>query len=229
MNEGISGLVSGSIATIISHPLDTLKTIHQNNSTSEKFNFKNLNLKLVNFTNLNRLYYGIKYPIFSGMILNGYFFGLHSKINERYENFFLSGAITGVFFAPLVNPFEVYKVRRQMNKKNNYKSVNLFRGIYATFPREIIGCSVWFGCYNYFKKKELHPVLTGALIGTLSWTCSYPIDVVKTRMQKSNNLSYLDAIKKGNLWSGYRYCISRTILFSSIMIPTYEIIINKFE
>ena len=57
MNEGISGLVSGSIATIISHPLDTLKTIHQNNSTG-----KNLNLKLLKFTNLNRLYYGIKYP-----------------------------------------------------------------------------------------------------------------------------------------------------------------------
>ena len=217
MNEAISGLTAGSIATIISHPLDTLKTLHQNNLTNQNINLKNLKI--------HRLYYGIHYPIFSGMILNGYFFGVHSKINEYYKNHFLSGAITGVFFAPLVNPFEVYKVRRQIKKKNNIK-VNLFRGIFATFPREIIGCSIWFGCYNYFKEQNLNPCLTGALIGTLSWTCSYPIDVVKTRIQTNNSLSYLNAIKKGNLWGGYRYCIFRTIIFSSVMIPTYEYLLN---
>ena len=212
MNETVSGMLAGSVANIISYPIDTLKTLNQMN---KQIIYKNLNIK--------RLYYGLPYPLFCGMVLNGYFFGIHSKINEYYKNSFLSGALTGVVFAPIVNPLEMYKVRRQLSKNNNFTKLNLFRGFYATLPREIIGCSLWFGTYDYLKKKNIHPIISGCATGTVSWTLSYPIDVIKTQIQSDPKLKYIDAIKTGNLWKGFKFCILRTMVYSSIIIPTYEL------
>ena len=110
--------------------------------------------------------------------------------------------------------------------KINFTKLNLFRGFYATLPREIIGCSLWFGTYNYLKQKNIHPIISGSLTGAVSWTLSYPIDVIKTRIQSNPKLSYKDAIKMGYLWKGYKYCILRTIVFSSILVPTYELLFN---
>ena len=216
MNETVSGFLSGSLATIVTHPLDTIKTINQNN---QKIDFKNLKF--------SRLYYGLSYPLVSGAILNGYFFGVHSEISKHYKEGFVSGALTGLVFAPLVNPFEMYKVRRQFAKKNNFKKLNLLRGFYSTMMREIIGSSFWFGTYYGIKDKINNPFITGMITGLVSWTSSYPIDVIKTRVQHNNKISYLEAYKMGNLWSGYRYCFLRSIIFSGILIPSYELI-NKY-
>ena len=209
MNETISGMVAGGVSTLIGHPLDTIKTWKQNSNSNIKFNVKNL-LR------------GYRYPLIASITFNGYLFGVNNYINNKYHiNNFLSGAITGFSFSFLVNPFELYKVKKQCGKEIIYRS-NPFRGIFMTLPRETVGCSFYFGTYNYLKDHNINPLLNGATAGVISWFTSYPFDTMKTKIQSDNKISYYQVLKNKNYWKGFSYCITRAILVNSIVIYTYE-------
>lgn len=216
MNESISGMVAGGVSTLIGHPLDTIKTWKQNSNSNIKFNIKNI-LR------------GYKYPLLSSITFNGYLFGINNYINNNYyDNHLVSGAITGFSFSFLVNPFELYKVRKQCGKKVLYTS-NPLRGICMTLPRETIGCSFYFGTYNYLKNNNVEPLFGGAIAGIVSWTVSYPFDTMKTKIQLHNKLSYKQAFKQGNYWKGFNYCILRAVIVNSIVLYTYEYMMNSID
>ena len=52
----------------------------------------------------------------SSSIINGLMFYTSKTINNYSNNYFVSGYITGVITSPIINIFELYKVRRQIGK-----------------------------------------------------------------------------------------------------------------
>ena len=146
-------------------------------------------------------------------------FGTNKKFKDEYHNSFISGALTGILLGIITNPLDLYKI----NSQNQTKILNIkpFRGLPMTMKREIIGCSIYFGTYDYFKQKKVPIFLAGSFSGWLGWLTTYPIDVVKTRIQ-SSNISYISAFKLGNFWRGFMYCSFRAILNNGIVFYTYE-------
>lgn len=187
IKQFFNGAISGMFGIMISHPIDTIKT-----SIQDK--------KKINFS-LRFLYRGLL-PSLSGVglekaIVFGTFKNMEQYMkNNNYNNNIItpiSGLAAGTSAAFIVTPVERLKILSQTGQQinlNHFKLSSLYRGISATFTREIPGFSIYFSSYNYLKYKfyndniPLHmSFLFGGVAGTLSWCGIYPQDVIKTRMQ----------------------------------------------
>ena len=59
------------------------------------------------------------------------------------------------------------------------------------------------------------------MAGVLSWFFTYPIDVIKTRIQ-GTDINSIEAFKKGGLFNGIKICLLRSFLVNSIGFFIYE-------
>jgi hypothetical protein len=210
----VSGFISGYISSFSTYSLDTIKVWKQTN-------------QIMNY-NIKNLYKGNLIPCLTSGIINSLMFSSNNYINKYTNNHFISGSITGIFIGTMTTPIEYYKIQRQTN--NNLKYINLkqcFRGYNATILRESISISIYFGTYNKFRNYNLNPVISGGLCGVCSWILTYPIDVIKTRIQQNNNMTYLMSFRQGNLWNGLLFCCGRSFLNNGIVFYTFEEIIKK--
>lgn len=211
MIDFLCGSISGLFQNIIGHPFDTFKILQQNN--------KNPLLK-------NPLYYykGIKYPMMSQAILTGYNFQSIMFFNQYIHNFYISGFLGGITSSPIIFLFDYFKLMRQMNKSYNYNINNIIKlnGKPVTILRECNAISIYYGTYDYLNKKMDYSVfLSGSLSGVLSWGLTYPLDVIKTR-QMTYNITFKEALKRGNLLNGIQICLIRAFLVNSIAFYSYE-------
>jgi hypothetical protein len=60
------------------------------------------------------------------------------------------------------------------------------------------------------------------MAGMLSWLLTYPIDVIKTRVQSNNHLSMIGAYKMGNIWSGLSFCLLRSFIVNGSGFAIYD-------
>ena len=230
-NNFISGFIGGSLSVWVGHPFDTLKVWNQkNNNLKLSQVLKNIKLK--------NLYLGWKYPLITEACFNSYLFGVNnivlSKMGNKFSedkitNNFISGGLTGITYALFVNPIELYKIRNQFKTTISISYKNPYRGIYATIPRDIIGCSTFFGPYEFFRQQEIHPLISGGLTGVICWTAMYPLDVIKTRVQSDSLTNYIDAIKQRNFYKGLNFCLVRALLSNSILFYTYELCLDILD
>ena len=217
MNEFFYGIIVGITQTYIGHPFDTIKTIYQNNKKPENFKIKNL-------------YRGATYPLISITITNGIQFYSNDFFYNYFNNHFYSGFLSGIVSAPIINLFDIYKIKKQLNIPihNIYK--NPFLGFYPTIIRESFATSIYFGTYFYMREKyNINPFLSGGTAGVLCWGLTYPVDVIKTRIQSETHKTWKSAIKKGNLWSGLGICLFRSIIVNGSSFASYDFIksLNK--
>jgi solute carrier family 25 carnitine/acylcarnitine transporter 20/29 len=208
MNDNIKSFIAGSITgiteTFFGYSLDTIKVNIQNN---KEWKF-------------NRLYKGVHYALKASILTNSFVFGFNNFINNKYNlNSFESGFLTGFVNGIFITPFENKKIQLQ----NNIKDIKYFKAIELTILRESIGCSIYFGSYNILKNKyHLHSLISGGGAGILSWALTYQIDLISTRLKSNTKLNIYEAIKMGNLWRGFSFCIIRSMIVSSINFYTYE-------
>ena len=223
-NPFIAGGISGLFQTIISHPLDTIKTYNQVN-IQDKINFKKF-----------KYFNGIVPSTLISITTTSITFGVNYTQAKYYkcENHYGTGMIAGIVNTIFINPMENYKVMYQAqtysknrdinwdirNIRNNIKNMN--KGFNVTLSREIIANSLYFGLYNDLKK---HTSIfnAGGIAGAASWLFTYPLDVIKSRVQ-SSDMTYIDAIKKKNLWSGLSYCLLRAYIGNAVGFTVYEYI-----
>lgn len=208
MNEFILGTIVGLVQTIIGHPLDTLKTNYQNRT---KIDFKK--------NMIRKLYSGVTYPLASSVITSGFIFYSNDYFNKKVGNHFYSGFMTGMTCSPLINFLEVFKVKAQIGMKNKFTNFNL--GITATLARESFGTGIYFGSYNYLRENN-NSFMSGSCAGLLSWGLTYPLDVVKTRLQTGDSKTWKQAIYKGNLTSGMTVCLIRSFIVNGSSFTLYE-------
>jgi len=225
------GGVVGISQTLVGHPLDTLKTIRQNSNTKigsgnidEK---KNAGIKIKNFRDLYR---GVRYPLYISSAFNFGVFGILNTVQKHTHNYYVSGFITGGVMAIPLSPFELYKVRYQVNIKNN-TGINPFLGTKLTMMRESIGSSVYFGSYFWMKENTQIPTfLSGGISGFSSWLFTYPIDTIRNRyMIKPENglkeIIRITMLQKG-LWNGFSLCAARSFLVNGVGFMVYEFLHN---
>ena len=210
MNDFISGSISGLGQVAIGYPLDTYKTMMQNNTFKVKYILK------------TNPYAGMKYPL-CGSILNcSITFGMNSYLHNQY-NFdpLINGFISGALISPVVFYFDYYKVQKQLNIQNNFH-VWKRQGKTMCFLRESIAYSVYFKTYEYFyEKNNYNPLISGGISGLVNWTITYPIDTIKTR-QTAHNINIYEAYKMGKLWKGYLPCAFRAIIVNSYGFYIYQ-------
>ena len=208
MSDFIAGAAVGVSQMAIGHPFDTATVLIQN-----RLKWKGLPLK--------SYYRGWKFPLVSATMFNCTVFPIYERTIKYTNSYWLSGFLGGFAVTPFVFAFDVGKIKQQTQKPLTLNTVFTNYGKISTFARETIAMSVYFGTYFTCREREYHPLLSGAAAGIVNWTCTYPIDVIRSR-QISQNISIPQAIKQGNLWKGYPICATRAIIVNAVNFWVYE-------
>jgi solute carrier family 25 carnitine/acylcarnitine transporter 20/29 len=244
-NYYFKGCVSGMVGILISHPVDSIKTHYQIQKNIIKTSYK--------YT-VSNLYKGVTSPLFGVGLEKALVFGTYNYVNNITNNTPLSGAVSGLVASIIVSPYERIKIMKQTNQKiilsDCLKPKFIFKGLSATFTREIPGFAIYFSTYeglkkiffnsnivNYPKKNISIPVsfIFGGLSGLTAWVFIYPQDRIKTIIQSnSNNISINNIIKNiyntGGLkqfYKGFSFAAARAILLHSGTFCTMEILSQK--
>jgi solute carrier family 25 carnitine/acylcarnitine transporter 20/29 len=204
----LAGLISGTSQVIAGHPFDTLKVNIQNN---------NLKLFTLNFKNL---YQGISYPLVTNSITVSIQFGVYSKLKNNNFNEIISSAGAGFVTGFMSSPIDRFKIKKQILAKDIYAKP--FKGMSLTLLREVPANIIYFGTYNYLRNNKFNILLSGGIAGFLSWLITYPIDVIKTRIQSDKYINIKSAIMKKNFYKGLTPCLLRAIFVNSIGFYVYE-------
>jgi hypothetical protein len=239
-NYYIKGCIAGMSGIILSHPVDTIKTHFQTQNNKINYNIKNL-------------YRGILSPLIGVGIEKSIVFGTYNYCKENNLNIPISGAISGLAAAIIVSPYERIKIMKQTNQKIQMKQyINplfMFRGLSATFTREVPGFAIYFSTYeglksHFYKNREitiLSSFIFGGMSGTMAWIFIYPQDRIKTLLQSNQNIT-LKMIINSNIhynvnggliktissfYSGFSFAVGRAILLHSGTFCTMEIL-NKY-
>ena len=119
-----------------------------------------------------------------------------------------------------MTPIDRFKIKRQTFSKNIYHKP--FTGLLPTLLREVPANIIYFNSYYYLKENNYSILLSGGIAGVLCWGLTFPIDVIKTRVQSSESVTSVQALKKGGLFKGITPCLIRAILVNSIGFYIYE-------
>lgn len=145
---------------------------------------------------------------------------------------FLAGAIAGLAQSPISSPLELVKTRLQLQDNHSGKDgkkmlgavdclrdiyrraglKGIFKGFGITTLREAPGFGLYFCTYEALTRTNsnqpistIHMLIAGGLAGTTSWIFTYPIDVIKSRLQADVNSKYIgamDCLKKSLIEEG---------------------------
>lgn len=125
---------------------------------------------------------------------------------------FVSGAMAGAAQSILITPVELVKTQLQVQTNNlkisemayakrifnRHGMAGIYRGAGATICRDAPACGIYFCGNSYFLKQLNYSdrdssviqlsklMIAGGIAGVLSWIISFPLDVIKSRMQADN-------------------------------------------
>jgi len=204
----IPPLAIGLTEVSVGHPFDTAKVLIQNKKPWVGLPIKNY-------------YRGWKFPLFCSCIFNCTVFPMYDWSIQFTNNYWLSGALSGIIVSPIVFTLDTFKIKRQINKPISLKLLKPLHGIWSTTARETLAMTVHFGTYKTLKDKGCNPMLSGAAAGLMNWTTTYPIDVIHAR-QIAQHISIREAIQMGDLWKGFPICATRAILVNACTFSVYE-------
>jgi solute carrier family 25 carnitine/acylcarnitine transporter 20/29 len=204
VSEFIAGFASGTIQTIVGHPLDTLKVWKQNKIAPEP----------------RSVFSGIKYPLVTGTLVTGIQFASYNWMNKYTDSDVVCGAYSGLFTGICFAPIDKYKIQSQL------RITNAKLGLSTCLMREVPAGAIYFGSYSFMKDKQYSVLSSGAIAGASSWFFTYPFDIIKTQVQ-SGELSFNNAVQKMMrretiVSNGLGYCLLRAMLVNSIGFYVYE-------
>ena len=235
-NHYAKGAISGMFGIIISHPVDTIKTHLQTHKNLTSFQYKP-----------THLYRGILSPLLGVGLEKSLVFGTYNYCRNNKINIPISGAISGFIASLVVSPYERIKILLQ--NQTHFKISEcakpsfLFKGLSATFTREVPGFAIYFSTYEYLKNKFyisqnkdidiVSSFIFGGIAGSTAWLFIYPQDRIKTIIQSNNNskINMMEIIKStyqnGGLrqfYSGFSMAIARAVLLHSGTFCMMEIL-----
>ncbi|ODN04271.1 Mitochondrial basic amino acids transporter [Orchesella cincta] len=152
--------------------------------------------------------------------------------NDALWAHFAAGSVSGAVQSVIASPMELVKTRMQISEESTgskklgpvdmlkgiYRNEGgLFRGVFKgwgiTLGREIPGFGIYFASYEAMTRMgdgqvgTLGMLMAGGMAGVLSWIVTFPIDVVKTRLQCDDRGKYsgaFDCARKTYRSEGYR-------------------------
>lgn len=233
----INGFLAGISQTVLGHPFDTIKTRKQ---MYPYIKINNIAKNIIKKEGIRSFYKGYLPPLLGGCIQNSFIFSTEHYFNNYFQKKYITGFFAGGITSFILSPFELIKCRMQINqdkklslketiyllKKNNVK---LSRGTGLTFLRDSIGFSLYFSIYNSMQEYNNNPLINGGFAGVVSWIYSYPIDVLKTKYQLSNqeSLNYIiKSTKFKHLTSGMWLMLVRSFIVNAGIFYIFENLSN---
>ena len=229
-NEFKSGLISGTISTIICNPFDVIRTNRQINSNiyrSGDFNFifKGLKSSLITIPT----FWSIYFPLYNNFKTNNY--GIISG--------YLAANIASTITCPLWLIRQKNQTEHNFDVKKFYKKNGLLSFYNALFPTYLVNSSflIYMPLYEILKTNISHSENTlsiffissfSKIIATLFF---YPFDTIRS-IKRHNNEYYIQIIKNLNksplkYYNGISYYLLRCIPYYTTTFCTYEYLKNK--
>lgn len=119
----------------------------------------------------------------------------------------MAGAAAGLAVDLVTYPLDTVKTRLQSHSAT--KS-NLYRGVGAMLSGSVPSAALFFTCFD-----TLRPIIgtiPAAMVGeTVACVVRVPVEVVKQRMQVSNNGSVLKEVWRGQGWRGFYVGMGATL------------------
>jgi len=210
------GGISGMFGILLSHPLDTIKTHIQNGKS-----ISSLSISLSNPNNLSRLYRGLSIPLIGVGFEKAIVFGTYNYMLKQTDSIALSGAISGLSASLIVSPYERLKILRQNSQTYMTKDIMnprfLFKGLSATFTREVPGFAIYFSVYEKLKYHTftkygnnitgMASFIYGGCSGLVAWVFIYPQDKIKTIMQSSIQSTTMQSSIQSSMQKSYSHII----------------------
>jgi hypothetical protein len=208
------GSLGGVANILVGHPLDTIKVRQQMLQVQLSESVKRLVVNEGPFS----LYKGLSSPLYNVPLIYAVYLatyelgkaiqGIGYHDNVSIQGSMVAGAFSGILSSFIITPVQLVKCKLQMEglgkRADSTKAIamtrtilasdglkGLFRGNLATVCREIPGCAVFYGTYeytkNYLQKNygnlQSAPLIAGGLAGFVGALSSYPQDVLKTKLQ----------------------------------------------
>lgn len=216
-----AGSLAGSLSVGLAYPFDSIKTrIQESSADSKAIGLWNTIMLLLSEEGLQGFYRGVWGVMVGQAIIIAVAFTTNAYALQKLSSstfisdtssslvtLIIAGMFSGFITAFFVNPIERIKINLQTDTCSLYENQLdcmqsiwendkfglLFRGIDATFIREIPGYALYFAVYALLMQTPytiqylglLGPIINGALAGVISWLPIYPFDVVKTTMQNT--------------------------------------------
>ncbi|XP_046738832.1 mitochondrial basic amino acids transporter [Diprion similis] len=181
------------------------------------------------------LYRGMSSPMVGVAFVNAIVFGVYGNTQrqlsqpEALHSHFIAGAMAGIAQSPVCSSMELAKTRLQLQTidgprfsgpvhclKHIYSNEGfrgIFKGLGVTFLREAPGYGIYFLTYEALTRSSspapistFKMLMAGGLAGTASWIVTYPVDVIKSRLQAELTGRYsgaLDCLRQSISAEGY--------------------------
>uniref|UniRef100_A0A7S3JSJ4 Mitochondrial carrier protein n=1 Tax=Aureoumbra lagunensis TaxID=44058 RepID=A0A7S3JSJ4_9STRA len=243
-----AGIFSGIVGTLIGYPFDVCKTYMQANGSHDLLRTA---MHIYKSDGISGLYRGVAAPLGAFTFLGAQTFPLFVYFDSKFYSPWLAGACCGPFSAMVSTPFELLKIQLALNGKEGstrtaftflFKNPYLGHGINTV--RESLFLGVYFGVYMKFRN-EISIPLAGAAAGVTAWIISYPLDCVKTRVQRfglpaskilfdllsssfsstgngANRTIRVISVGLSSLYSGFTPSILRAAFVSAVRFSSYE-------
>jgi solute carrier family 25 carnitine/acylcarnitine transporter 20/29 len=231
-NDFLYGAIGGCTGIILSHPFDTIKTRMQSGTSST----------LMHAIKQKKLYAGLSAPLGGVFFEKSIVFGCYDIALKYGYSPFWSGIFGGGMSTLLVTPIDRIKIHLQ-NKQSTIPWTRLYKGFIPTFFRETPGFGIYFTAYSYLSRynTEHHygkHFVFGALSGAVAWVFIYPSDLIKTRLQASQNSTIPFIMKQiwtydntahrvtkgvANFYKGFHYAMMRALPLHGGVFLGYEL------
>jgi hypothetical protein len=137
---------------------------------------------------------------------------------EKEVNKFIPGFTMGFIRSIISHPFEMLKLKTQMNINNNLFK-NLFKGIHLSILSNSFERGIQFYYFEDIKKKTNNILLSSVYASLISTTISLPYNVI---LLKKNILNKSFVINKNILFKSGSLEYSRNLSGSSIFLYLYN-------
>lgn len=236
----LAGCLGGCAGIVVGYPLDTIK-VHMQTQDYRKPKYKgNWHCFRTIFAeeSVAGLYRGMSSPVAGVAVINAIIFGIYGQTQrhipdaDSLRSHFIAGALAGIAQSPICSPMELAKTRMQLQasttrfsgpaqclwhtyQQEGYRGV--FRGLNITFLREAPSFGTYFLTYEALTRTSGSAVSTpcmmmaGGIAGSASWIISYPLDVLKSRIQAIDGHRYngmIDCFRQSIKKEGYS-CLYR--------------------
>lgn len=210
--EFIAGITTGVVKTILGHPLDTLRTLKQNNMKLDKIVWSDI-------------YRGINPALIQSSLLSGTVFTVNEYLYNYNKNSLLSGALSGTLVGLLTCPLDQTKIAQQVNLIKNESLVNFiksYRNLNIVLLKDVPTFAIYFSSYKYLKQYQFPYFLAGGISGCLTCFLTYPLSTVKTRVFSGLSPNIYQGLKLGNLYSGLKIAMFRAFFVNGSSFYIYE-------
>ena len=244
----IAGFCYGGTTVLVGQPLDTIKTLQQASTEGGKQSILAVAKELWTTGGIPAFYRGGFPLLLGGGLMRSAQFGVYNSSLANIQKFqggstdsknylfgfldpqvVLAGFCGGIGRGLVEGPFEMVKVRRQMQTQWDFREI--FKGSGTTLFRNSFLFSS-FVVYMDISKQlfgaDLSPFWQGGICANMAWMTIWPLDVVKSRIQsgkyEGKSMVYVlkEARRSGHLYRGLVPGLTRSFIANGCSMVVYK-------